>query len=176
MSRVINKNTLEIRLSVNTSEYQDGNWLINPNPELLSQVINSEVPKRHTKIEGDEYLLKTASEIEQADADYLTEVKTGKVAELREQFNETFTSRYATITSIAATNIRTTALASMNDDATEYLDQIIIWGLQGDDLIEVAENQVESSNTVEEVNAVTWDRDGWLKNDPLVSTRVARRM
>lgn len=176
MSTVINKTTLEIRVSVNTPEYQDGNWLITPNPELLIQVISGEVPKRHTKIEGDDYLLKTSSEIEQADAEYLAEVKTQKIAEIREQFNETFTSRYATITSIAATNIRTTALASMNDDATEYLDQIIIWGLQGDDLIEVAEAQVESSTTIEGVNAVTWNVDGWLENDPLVSTRVARRM
>lgn len=176
MSTVLNKLTLEIKVSVNTPEYQDGNWLINPNPELLTQVISGEVPKRHTKVDGDEYLLKTVSEIEQSDADYLSDVKTEKIQSLREEFTEAFTSRYQTITAIAATNLRTTALASMNDDANEYLEQIIIWGLQGDDLVEAAENQVDNCTTVEEVNAVTWDVAGWLLNDPLVSTRVARRL
>ena len=176
MSIVINRDTLQIRLSADPAEHDSSGWLINPNRELTQQVLSGEVPKRHTKIEGDEYVLRSAEEISEADAEYLAELKLQKIADIRQQFNEAFNNRYTPLAQLAATNLRTNAMASMNDEQLDYLDQLLTWGLQGDDLVESAEGQVYESTTEEELNAVTLDLSGWLENDPKVSTRLARRM
>lgn len=54
MSNVINKNTLEYRINVNTPDYMDGNWIINP---LLP---NCE--SKYWKINGDQVVEMTQEE------------------------------------------------------------------------------------------------------------------
>jgi len=176
MSTVLHRDTLDIRVSVNTPEYSSTDYLINPNPVLTQQRLSGEVPKRHTKIVDNQYVSKTPEEIQESDAEYLVERKAERIKEHRLHYEETLASRYSTLAKFAATNYRVNAMASMNDEQLEYLDQLLIWGVQGDELVELAESQVESCTTEEELTSVTLDLSGWLENDPLVSTRLARKM
>ena len=63
MADVIHRTTLELRMSVNTSEFDSGTWIINPN---LSGV--SGVAKKYWKISGDSVLEMDQTEKDAVDA------------------------------------------------------------------------------------------------------------
>ena len=80
MATVVNKTTLQVIKSVNTPEYDPSEWLINPDIP--------DAPKRHWKVSGDNLTLKTASQIASADAEWLSQVKSDKKDEFKEELGE----------------------------------------------------------------------------------------
>ena len=58
MSNVIHKSTLEARASVNTPDYPDSSWLINP----LEFDAIEQVPQRYRKLNGDDVAEMTEAE------------------------------------------------------------------------------------------------------------------
>ncbi len=67
-------------------------------------------------------------------------------------------------------------MASMNDEAVGYLASIAEWVEDGYVLVEAAEELIESSETLEDVQSVSLTLTAWLKADPKVSTRAARKL
>ena len=168
MSTVAHRQTLEVRDSVNTPEYDPSEWLINPT--------FPGVPKRYWIVEGDDLREATEEEKGPIDVKYLAEQKELRTQELREQYNEALESRYQTRTLLYANYLLTKAMASMNDEAVEYLASLAQWVEDGDVLVEAAEELIESSETPEDVQAVSLILTSWLNSDPKVSTRAARKL
>ena len=168
MSTVVNKVTLEVRESADPAEHDSSEWLIDPTLP--------DAPKRYWIVEGDDLREATEEEKGPIDVQYLAEQKERRIQELREQYNEALESRYQTRTLLYANYLLTKAMASMNDEAVDYLASLAQWVEDGDVLVEAAEELIESSETPEDAQAVSLTLTSWLAADPKVSTRAARKL
>ena len=168
MSTVVNKVTLEARESADPAEYDSTEWLIGPDLP--------DAPKRYWIVEGDDLREATEEEKGPIDVEYLAEQKELRIGVLREQYNEALESRYQTRTLLYANYLLTKAMASMNDEAVDYLASLAQWVEDGDVLVEAAEELIESSETPEDAQAVSLTLTSWLAADPKVSTRAARKL
>ena len=170
MSTVVNRQTLEVRESVNEPDYDTSVWLINAEiPEW---------PKRHwvRPITGSTIELRSQEDRNAADAEYLESHKQSRITQIREQYNDALESRYTTRTLLYALLLLVKAMGSMNDEVIEYINELAVWVEDGDMLVETAEGLVEASETIDDVNAVSLTLTSWLAADPKVSTRAARKL
>ena len=76
MANVLNRTTLELRLSVHTPDYSSVDWIINPD---LSQV--SGISPLYWKISGDSVLAMTSQEQGSKDAALAAALKAGLITE-----------------------------------------------------------------------------------------------
>ena len=168
MSTVVNNVTLQVKVSADPAEHDLSDWLIDPTLP--------DAPKRYWIVVG--YNLREATEEEKGpiDVEYLAQQKESRIQELREQYNEALDSRYETRTLLYASYLITKSMASMNDEAVDYLASLAQWVEDGDVLVEAAEELIESSTTAENVQAVSLTLTSWLAADPKVSTRTARKL
>ena len=168
MSIVVHRVTLQVKVSADPAEHDSSEWLIDPTLP--------DAPKRYWIVEGD--VLREATEDEKGpiDVEYLAQQKESRIQELREQYNEALDSRYEPRTLLYASYLLTKAMASMEEETVEYLSGLAQWVEDGDVLVETAEGLVESSTTVENVQAVSLTLTSWLAADPKVSTRAARKL
>ena len=170
MSTVVNRQTLEVRESVNEPDYDTSVWLINAEiPEW---------PKRHwvRPITGSTIERRSQEDRNAADAEYLESHKQSRITQIREQYNDALESRYTTRTLLYALLLLVKAMGSMNDEVIEYINELAVWVEDGDMLVETAEGLVEASETIDDVNAVSLTLTSWLAADPKVSTRAARKL
>ena len=168
MSTVVNKSTLQVKVSADPAEHDPSEWLIDPTLP--------DAPKRYWIVEGDDLREATEEEKGPIDVEYLAEQKELRIQELREQYNEALESRYQTRTLLYANYLLTKAMASMNDEAVDYLASLAQWVEAGDVLVEAAEELIDSSTTPEDAQAVSLTLTSWLAADPKVSTRAARKL
>ena len=168
MSTVVNRDTLQVKVSADPAEHDVSDWLIDP--------VLPDAPKRYWIVEGDNLREATDEEKGPIDVEYLSEQKEFRIQELREQYNEALDSRYETRTLLYASYLLTKAMASMEEETVEYLSGLAQWVEDGDVLVETAEVLVESSTTVEDIQAVSLTLTSWLAADPKVSTRAARKL
>ena len=168
MSTVVNRVTLQVKLSADPAEHDVSEWLIDP--------ILPDAPKRHWIVEGDGLREATEEEKGPIDVEYLAQQKESRIQELREQYEDALDSRYKTRTLLYASYLLTKAMASMEEETVEYLSGLAQWVEDGDVLVEAAEGLVESSTTVEDAQAVSLTLTSWLAADPKVSTRAARKL
>ena len=168
MSTVVNKSTLQVKVSADPAEHDPSEWLIDPTLP--------DAPKRYWIVEGDNLREATEEEKGPIDVQYLAEQKELRIQELREQYNEALESRYQTRTLLYANYLLTKAMASMNDEAVDYLASLAQWVEDGDVLVEAAEELIDSSTTPEDAQAVSLTLTSWLAADPKVSTRAARKL
>ncbi len=168
MSTVVNRVTLEVKVSVNTPEYPPSDWLINPTIP--------DAPKRYWIVEGDGLREATEEEKGPIDVEYLAQQKESRIQELREQYEDALDSRYKTRTLLYASYLLTKAMASMEEETVEYLSSLAQWVEDGDVLVEAAEELIESCETADDVQAVSLVLTSWLDADPKVSTRAARKL
>ena len=168
MSTVVNKSTLQVKVSADPAEHDPSEWLIDPTLP--------DAPKRYWIVEGDDLREATEEEKGPIDVEYLAGQKELRIQELREQYNEALESRYQTRTLLYANYLLTKAMASMNDEAVDYLASLAQWVEDGDVLVEAAEELIESSETPEDAQAVSLTLTSWLAADPKVSTRAARKL
>ena len=168
MSTVVNRDTLQVKVSADPAEHDVSDWLIDP--------VLPDAPKRYWIVEGDVLREATNEEKGPIDVEYLSEQKEFRIQELREQYNEALDSRYETRTLLYASYLLTKAMASMEEETVEYLSGLAQWVEDGDVLVETAEVLVESSTTVEDIQAVSLTLTSWLDADPKVSTRAARKL
>ena len=168
MSTVVNRDTLQVKVSADPAEHDVSDWLIDP--------VLPDAPKRYWIVEGDVLREATNEEKGPIDVEYLSEQKEFRIQELREQYNEALDSRYETRTLMYARYLLTKDMASMEEETVEYLSGLAQWVEDGDVLVETAEVLVESSTTVEDIQAVSLTLTSWLAADPKVSTRAARKL
>lgn len=166
MSTVVNRTTLEIRYHANTPDYPLEQWLINP--------VIPDAPKRHweSPIIGDSILLKPQDKRNEADAEYLAEVKDRKFSELEQDFTDALESIYPTGRQIWFTKAASDAKSDGRTDRLAYINTLWNWINSGAAVLFAAQDLMKSKGSVEEVNAVSLDLTSWLGDDPKVSIRT----
>ena len=164
MATVVNRETLEVKFSVNTPDYDLAEWIVNPfiPPE----------PKRHWEqpIVGDTIALKDAAGIAVADANYTADQRRAHKDYLEEEFNAVLSSRYP--------DHRQRCIIQMMGDASDaglterrdYLEMLWVWVQAGIAILFAAHEAVDQ---FESFDAVTLNLEGWLANDPQISIRTA---
>ena len=166
MATVVNKQTLEVLESVNTPEYDPSEWLINPSIP--------DAPKRHWKVSGDSLVLKNASEINSADAEYLTLIKEDRKRVFKDHLGDGLQSKYSTDEKLSLLLILQLAIASGNTARVNYLNQLSSWIDQGQQLLYAAQDNIDSATSVDEVESMELNLDAWLGADPQVVIRTAK--
>jgi len=166
MATVVNKTTFQVIKSVHTPDYRNGEWLINPDIP--------DAPKRHWKINGDSLVLKSAAEIADADAQWLSESKPNKKNELKHELGEALGSKYDNDEKLSLLLILQLAVATGNTARVGYVSQLAGWIDQGQDLLYAAQDSVDAATTVEDVENIQLDLSSWLAADPQVVIRTAK--
>ena len=177
MSTVVNKTTFQVILSANTPEYDPNEWLINPDIPSIYDGNGDFVeykPKRHWKIDGENLTLKNASEIASADAEWLSQVKSNKKDDFKEELGEALRAKYTDDEKLSLLLILQLAVASGNSARVTYVSQLASWIDEGQELLYAAQDNVDLATSVEEVNAMELSLDAWLAADPQVVIRTAK--
>ena len=162
MATVVNRETLEVRLSVNTPDYDPADWLINP--------AIPDAPVRHWEIVGDSLGLKDAAGIAEADAEYLIQQRQAHKDYLVEEFNAVLDARYAPSSQRFMIKMMSDAEAGGLDSRHEYLESLWVWIQAGVAILLATHQAVDEA---EEFLAVTLNLTDWLAADPEVSIRTA---
>ena len=166
MATVVNKTTLRVIKSVDQNDYQDEEWLIDP--EI------PDAPKRHWKVDGDSLTLKSAAEIIDADAQWLADTKADKKESFKIELGDALRSKYTDDEKLSLLLILQLAVASENTARVAYVSQLAAWIDEGQELLYAAQDNVDSATSVEEVNAMELNLDAWLAADPQVVIRTAK--
>ena len=166
MATVVNKNTFRVIRSVHTPDYRNGEWLINPDIP--------DAPKRHWKIDGDSLVIKNASEIAEADAAWISQVKSDKKEEFKNELGEGLSSKYDNDEKLSLLLILQLAVATGNTARVGYVSQLAGWIDQGQDLLYAAQDSVDAATTVEDVENIQLDLSSWIAADPQVVIRTAK--
>ena len=159
MATVVDRETGEVHVSVNTPDYPPEDYLINP-------VIPS-APSYHWQlpIVGNEILLKPTAEI-------LAAEKTRRKDELAAEYKAALDQCYTPTQQLKF--VALIATAGNNLERLTYVSQGLIWEDQGESVcLFPAQDQVDAATTIEEVHAVTLDTGVWLATDPNISVRTA---
>ena len=166
MSTVVNKQTLQVIHSVNTPDYQNGEWVINPTIP--------DAPKRHWKIDGDNLVVKNASEIAEADAQWLEESKEEKKRSMKLDLGEALRDRYSDDEKLSLLLVLQLAVVSGNTARVAYVSQLASWIDQGQELLYAAQDNVDSATSVDEIEAMELNLESWLEAHPQVVIRTAK--
>tara|TARA_R100001530_G_scaffold22267_1_gene18346 strand:- start:13 stop:570 length:558 start_codon:yes stop_codon:yes gene_type:complete len=165
VSTVVNKQTFEIKLSVNTPDYSPSEWLINP---TIPQA-----PKRYWIVDGNELTIKDATGQATADAEYLVSQKESRKNELETEHLEELETRYPAHRREALQLLLTEAMITGNIERAEYIGQAVAWAEQGRTDLYTVQDQVDAAVTPEEANTQTLNLEDWLAVDPKISVRTA---
>lgn len=165
MSTVVHKTTLEVLYSVNTPDYQTGEWLINPDIP--------DAPKRHWKVVGENLELKTTEEQVVADAEYLEEYKDTKNLILEEEFTSALEERYSSDRKMMLITMRADAKIDGLANRAAYIQPLLDWVNHGTAQLYAAQDAVSGATHTGFVDGVSQNISGWLASDPEVSIRTA---
>lgn len=165
MSTVVNKQTLEVRLSVNEPDYDTQEWLIAPDIP--------DAPKRHWKVVGDNLELKSPAERVIADVAYLDEYKENKNNSLEDEFTWALEARYPPNRQRLLITFLALAKSDGQTNRAAYIQPLLDWVIAGTTQLFAAQDAVSNANTTEFVDGVSQNINGWLASDPQVSIRTA---
>ena len=177
MATVVNKNNFRVIESAPPSEYSEGEWLIDPEiPSIYDEegVFVKYEPKRYWKISGENIVLKTAAKRAEADAEYLAKCKEDKKRYLKEDLGEALRGKYSDDEKLSLLLTMQLAVATGNIARVNYVSQLASWIDQGQELLYAAQDNVDLATSVEEVDAMELNLDGWLAADPQVVIRTAK--
>ena len=166
MATVVNKTSLEVIGSVNTPEYNSSEWLINPDIP--------DAPKRHWNVSGNTLTLKTSSQIASADAEWISQVKSDKKDEFKEELGEGLRIKYSDDEKLSLLLVLQLAVVTGNTARVTYVSQLAAWIDQGQDLLYAAQDNVDDATTEDEISAMELNLDAWLSADPQVVIRTAK--
>ena len=166
VSTVVNKQTFEIKRSVNTSEYSPTDWLINP---TIPQA-----PKRYWEVVGGNLELKNLQDRILADAAHLEEYKLQKMEALEDEFMYALGDRYKPNRREILSLYLALAVATGKTNRAAYIRPLLDWIEAGTVQLFAAQDAVQGANSTEFVDGVGQNINGWLASDPQVSIRTAR--
>ena len=164
---LVNRTTLEIKISADPNEHDLSVW-------LLTSIV-PDAPTRHwvSPIVGDTIELKDAAGQAAADATYIADLKEEKKDELEDivlaLVDEHYPIHRREFIQLELHEARATGLTNK----LAYLAQMPNWVKAGTANLFAAQDIVDAATTETEINAIIVDLSSWIAADPLVSIRTA---
>ena len=167
MGTLVNRTTLQIKVSADPNEHDLSVWL------LTSDI--PDAPKRYwiSPIVGDTIELEDAAGQAAADVAYIAELKEEKKDELEilvlDIVDEHYPIHRREFIQLELHEARATGLTNK----LAYLAQMPNWVKAGTANLFAAQDIVDAATIETEINAITIDLSSWAASDPLVSIRTA---
>lgn len=168
MANVLHKATLQYRRSVNTTDFLDGSWLINPN-----QTIINTVPKKYWKVVGEALLEMDAGEKATADGSELPALKIARKALIAQTIKQIIEANFPPEKQRTLFFLLNDARALGLVNRLAYLQQLWTWMKQGVQLNHNKDDAVDSAVDASEIAAVTLNLSAINASIPDVSIRGA---
>lgn len=168
MADVINRETLEVRRSVNASEYPYADWLI-----LRQKNINREpadIPLEYCEIIGDEIAEVSPTDRQIIDAQKIEAAREAKKEQLTEQFTAAFDTHYTPDAQRALLSLLDIARSTNNAEMAEHIQKVQVWQIAGTALLFAAHDAVDAAPPAG-IDAVGINLDDWEATDPKISIR-----
>jgi len=163
MADVIHRETLEYRRSVNTPEYDPGEWLINP--------AIPECPPEYWEVSGDEVIECSPTDRLIIDAQKLDAAKVAKADQITAEFTDALASRYSADVQRDLLSMLDEARQNNNAEMAEHIQKVQIWKNAGKLILWEAHDAVAAAESLVDVAAVSIDLTDWLYTDPQISLR-----
>jgi len=123
---------------------------------------------------GNTIIIKNPTERASADAEWLSQVKSDKKDQFKEDLGEALRSKYTDDEKLSLLLILQLAVAAGNTARVTYISQLAAWIDQGQELLYAAQDNVDAATTEDEVSAMELNLDAWLAADPQVVIRTAK--
>ena len=168
MADVIRRKTLEVRRSVNASEYPYSDWLI-----LRQKNINREpadIPLEYCEIIGDELTEVSPTDRQIIAAQKIETARENKKEQLTEQFTAAFNAHYTPGAQRALLSLLDIARSTNNAEMAEHIQKVQAWQIAGTALLFAAHDAVDEAISAE-IDTVAINIEDWEATDPKISIR-----
>lgn len=166
MSTVLKRSTLEIFESVNTPDYSEVDYLINPDLSALTYV-----PKYYWKLSGETVLEMSAEEKTAVDASRLAIVKATKQIQLDLATRGFINSKYPLERQSSLQLLRNDARADNKINRFNYINQVVAWSNSVLEYHYIISDQIQASNSITAVNEIVFNHAENTLVDPNVTIR-----
>lgn len=161
MADAIHRTTLQQVSSVNTPDYDPGDWIINPDLSAVSGVL-----KKYWKIVGDTVVEMNQTEKDAVDAQELADAKTARRLALRAEGWGYVEGRYDAGKQRMFQSLYAEAKSSGKTNRAAHIESWFTW-LEGcADHVKTKVDNVDAETTVAGVNAVVLNEAGMTAGDP----------
>lgn len=168
MANVLHKTTLQYKRSVNTPEYLDGSWLINPDTTIIATV-----PSKYWKVVGESLLEMTSGEKSTIDGLNLPTVKAAAKAVIARIIKQVIEENFPAEKQRTLFHLMQEARADGLTNRAAYLLPLWTWMKQGIQYNHNKDDAIDSAVDASEVAAVTLNMSAINNSIPDVSIRGA---
>lgn len=168
MANVLHKVTFTYKRSVNTPEYMDGAWLINPDPTIIATV-----PKQYWKIVDEELLEMNSGEKVIVDDLILPTIKIAKKVEIARTIKQVLEDNFPPEKQRTLFHLMQEAKANGLTNRLAYLAPLWTWMKQGITLNHNKDDAVDVAIDADAVAAVTLNLSAINTSVPTISIRDA---
>ena len=168
MSIVVNKTTLERRVSVDTIHYLTSDWWINPT--------EPDCPARYWKNDNGTLAEMTPEEKGQRDEADLIAAKIERKDEVQAELKEYIQRAYDDDEQMDFLLLFALAIEQVNQEAKGYIYPLIAWVQNGQKLMREAKQRIEDASDTEAVQSSGYDYEAfyfWHQTMPDVTTQRA---
>ena len=171
MADVLHRETLELRRSVHTPDYDPALWLINPDPFVVAKI-----PPSYWQIDGDQLRMLDfvfdADAVKAADAAEVAAAKAAKAEQIAAEAAELVLRRYPAFRVQKLLALLVLAIADGNTERAAYIRRLDTWTNAALAASLAAQAAIKSAATVAAIDAIELDR-GFLEADPAVTLKKA---
>jgi len=164
MGNVLNRKTLEYLSSVNTPDYPESEWIINPDLESLATV-----PRQYWKVDGYSVREMTSSEKKVVDDGSIADWKKTRISQLQNEFGRYIENHYSTLDRVLLSSLLANAHAAGASKRSGLIERIISWVVEVYSYYINMAKVIQNSSTTESVRDALWDFSVYDASDPKIS-------
>jgi hypothetical protein len=166
MSTVLHRTNKEVLYSVNTPDYPDVDWIINPDLVLVYGV-----PKKYWKITGDVVSEMNQSEKDIVDAALLPQTKIDRKNFLRTSADNLIINQGYTIEKQLALNTLYANSTQIKSNRYKYINDWALWIELINHEVKIEQDLVDLQTTIDAVNSIILDSATLIAADPGVTLK-----
>jgi len=166
MATVLHRTNKEVLYSVNTPDYSDVDWIINPD---LVYVLG--VPKKYWKITGDVVSEMNQSEKDIVDAALLPQTKIDRKNFLRTSADNLIINQGYTIEKQLTLNTLYANSTQIKSNRYKYINDWALWIELINQEVKTKQDLVDAQTTIDDVNSIILDSSTLIAADPGVTLK-----
>lgn len=166
MATVLHRISKDVLYSVNTPDYSDVDWIINPDLVLVYGV-----PKKYWKITGDVVSEMNQSEKDIVDAALLPQTKIDRKNFLRTSADNLILNQGYTIEKQLALNTLYANSTQIKSNRYKYINDWALWIELINQEVKTKQDLVDAQTTIDDVNSIILDSSTLIVADPGVTLK-----